>query len=71
MKEKIVKDLNHVSEKDFLACLNGGKMDWVAVENPRGVIIQKLETGQTKIIVEMTQEQLNEAAAEVHRMQQK
>lgn len=71
MEEKIVKDLAHVSKKDLFACFNGGKMDWVAVEKPRGVIIQKLENGQTKITVEMTQEQLNEAAEEMHRMQQK
>ncbi|WP_028913047.1 hypothetical protein [Prevotella sp. MA2016] len=70
MKEKIVKDLAHVSKKDLLACFNGGKMDWVAVKKPRGVIIQKLDNGETRITIEMTQEQLNEAVEEMHRIQQ-
>lgn len=65
MEEKIYKSFEELPEEDFLACLNGGKMDWVAVKKPRGVIVKKLKSGITKIVVEMTQDQLNDTMKRV------
>lgn len=70
MEEKIYKNFDELPEEDLLACFNGGKMDWVAVKKPRGVIVKKLKSGITKIVVEMTQDQLNETMKRVAAKQQ-
>ena len=70
MEVKIIEKIEDLPLEDLKECIaSGGTMDFVARKNPKGIIVKKLKNGKTKISVEMTQEKLNEAIANMARLE--
>lgn len=71
MKEKIVGKLEDLPLEDLKECIvSGGEMEFVASNNPRGVVVKKLKNGKTKISVEVTQDMLNNAVENMARLEE-